>query len=278
MAASALAFAAMTACGHALHDYCDWRITTVARASIVLVFSVLIALRHRVRLVVFAPPTLWMRSLVGSGAMLLTFYAMDRLPVGTLLTLTNTFPIWVTLLAWPVLGDRPAPAFIIAVISGVAGVALIEGPESATIRPATIAALLAAIGTAIVMIGLHRLRTLESLAIVVHFSGTATVVCLGFAVVTTQSWGIDLSPLRNPVTLLLLVGVGAFATLGQIGMTRAFAVGAPQNLSLVALSQVIFALGFDWLFWNRLLTLATFAGTFLILAPVAWLLARPPRP
>jgi drug/metabolite transporter (DMT)-like permease len=274
---SAFAFAAMTACGHALGERCDWRITAVARASLVFLFTLLIALRRGTRLVVWRPRTLWVRSIAGSVSMLLTFYAMARLPVGTLLTLTNTFPLWVTLLAWPVLGERPTPLFAIALVSSVAGVALIEGPESATIRPATISALLASLGTAVVMIGLHRLRTVNSLAIVVHFSAVASAACLGFAVITAHFGNpIDLGALRDASTLCLLAGVGMFATLGQICMTRAFAIGAPQALSLVFLSQVVFALGFDWLIWNRSLGLTMVAGTLLILAPVAWLLTRSP--
>jgi drug/metabolite transporter (DMT)-like permease len=57
-------------------------------------------------------------------------------------------------------------------------------------------------------------------------------------------------------------------------MTRAFGLGRPQNLSVVFLSQVVFALGFDWAIWGRNLTPMTLAGTILILAPVAWLLTK----
>jgi len=274
---SAFAFAAMTTCGHALGERCDWRITTVARAGLVFLFTLLIALRHGTRLVVWKPRTLWVRSIAGSISMLLTFFAMARLPVGTLLTLTNTFPLWVTLLAWPLLRQRPTAIFVLALLSSVAGVALIEGPESGVIRSATLAALLASFGTAVVMIGLHRLRDVAPLAIVVHFSAVATVVCLGFAVVTAILWGdIDLTTLSNPGTLTLLASVGIFATLGQISMTRAFALGSPQNLSIIFLSQVLFALGFDWAIWRRALEPSTLAGTVLIVAPVAWLLTRSP--
>jgi drug/metabolite transporter (DMT)-like permease len=139
------------------------------------------------------------------------------------------------------------------------------------------AALLASFGTAIVMLGLHKLRTIDPMAIVVHFSAVATVVCLGYAVVTSAFGAdIDLTSLIQPATLALLGGVGAFATVGQIAMTRAFAAGSPQSLSVVFLSQVVFALGFDWAIWRRPLEPAILAGTILILIPVAWLLTRRP--
>lgn len=274
MLASSLAFAAMTTCGHALASRCDWRITAVARAALALVIVFAVAKRAGVPLVFRGPRTLWVRSIVGSIGMLLTFYAMKELPVSTLLTLTNTFPIWVTLLAWPVFGERPTAGFGLALVSGVYGVYLIENPQGGPIRPATYAALGAAVLTAVVMLGLHRLRRVNSLAIVVHFSGVATVACLGYALATFAGQPIDLGALRRPDVVSLLLGVGALASVGQIAMTRAFRTGAPQRLAVVGLAQVVFAMGFEHLFWPAAIARESLAGTVLILAPVAWLLAR----
>src|SRR5262245_18539676 len=95
MLGSSLAFATMTTCGHALATRCDWRITVIARSALAFLFAFLVAKKSGVPLVFWRPRTLWMRSVVGSVSMLLTFYAMKELPVSTLLTLTNTFPIWV---------------------------------------------------------------------------------------------------------------------------------------------------------------------------------------
>lgn len=274
MLASSLAFAAMTTCGHALAARCDWRITAVARAGLAFAIVFAVAKHAGVPLVFNRPRTLWVRSIFGSVGMLLTFYAMKELPVSTLLTLTNTFPIWVTLLAWPVLGERPTAALGLALVSGVYGVYLIENPQDGPIRPATYAALGAAVLTAVVMLGLHRLRRVNSLAIVVHFSGVATVMCLGYTAVTWPGRPIDLSVLARADVITLLLGVGVFASAGQITMTRAFRTGTPQRLAVVGLAQVVFAVGFEQLFWSAALTRDSLAGMALILAPVAWLLAR----
>lgn len=274
MLLSSLAFAAMTTCGHALASRCDWRITAVARGGLAFVITFAVALSTGVPLVFRRPRTLWVRSVVGSFGMLLTFYSMKELPVSTLLTLTNTFPIWVTLLAWPVLGERPTAAFGLALLSGVCGVYLIENPQDGPIRPATFAALGAALLTAVVMLGLHRLRSVNSLAIVVHFSGVATMTCLGYAVGTIPDQHIDVNALYRPDVVALLFGVGAFASVGQITMTKAFRTGAPQRLAVVALAQVVFAMGLEQVFWPYVMPREAVVGTALILAPVAWLLAR----
>src|SRR5258706_10740531 len=51
MLASSLLFAGMSACSHAAGERCDWRLTAIARAGLVLVFSFVIAKAARSRLV-----------------------------------------------------------------------------------------------------------------------------------------------------------------------------------------------------------------------------------
>jgi drug/metabolite transporter (DMT)-like permease len=288
MLMSAAAFATMSACSHGLSQRCDWRFIAVARGGIAFGLTAWLAHLGGVRVVFRWPATLWMRSLVGSFSMLFTFYALSKLPVATAVTMFNTFPIWVTLLAWPVLGERPTAAFALALASGIAGVVLVEHGKAvaegaagssiiASVRPAIAAALLAAVCTAVVMLGLHRLRYIHSLAIVVHFSAVATIVCTAFAAVTPllfPDWPLDWSALADPVTLSLLAAVGGLATVGQITMTRAFGLGRPQGLAVVGLTQVVFALGFDLAIWSYHPDVMEMAGLVLILAPVAWLVGR----
>jgi drug/metabolite transporter (DMT)-like permease len=280
MLGSALAFATMSACSHALADRCDWRVVAVARSGIAFLLTTAIAIRGGVHLVFHWPRTLWMRSIVGSLSMLFTFYALASINLATATTLFNTMPLWVTLLAWPVLGERPTAAVGLALLSAIIGIVLIEQPHAGDVRPASLAALFAAFCSAVVMLGLHRLRTLNSLTIVVHFSAVATLTCLTFLVVTAASGRpLDVARIAEVPTLALLAGVGGFATLGQIAMTKAYSVGAPQKLSIVGLAQVVFALAFDLAIWHRSPDGSSLAGIALVLAPVAWLVGRrPPRP
>jgi drug/metabolite transporter (DMT)-like permease len=210
--------------------------------------------------------------------MLFTFYALSRLHLATATTLFSTMPLWVTLLAWPVLGERPTGAIGVALLCAIGGVALIEQPHAGDIRTASLAALFAAFCSAVVMLGLHRLRAINSLAIVVHFSAIATLACVGYTVSTAASLPLDLARLADRTTIALLVGVGGFATVGQIAMTRAYSIGAPQKLAIVGLTQVVFALAFDLGVWHHAPDAWTLAGIGLVIAPVAWLVTHRPRP
>jgi len=279
MLASSFSFAAMTACAHGAGEVSgEWRFGAVTRAALVLILALAVARLQGVRLIWLGTRTLWVRSITGSISLLLTFYALTHLKISTAITLTNTFPLWVALLAWPVLTQRPTLGVAAALVCGILGVALIERPDRGDFRWASLAALTAAVCTAIVMIGLNRLRNFDPLAIVVHFSAVATIVSLGFmASSVAHGSDIDLGKLAHGPTLALLAGVAICATTGQILMTRAFQIAPPQKLAVIGLAQVVFALGFDMLIWPAGIDAMTFAGIALVVAPVAWLLVTSRR-
>ena len=63
--------------------------SALVRALVMFASTATWARAAGVRLVVFDPPTLWVRSLAGSFSLVCTFYAMTRLPVAEVLTLTR---------------------------------------------------------------------------------------------------------------------------------------------------------------------------------------------
>jgi drug/metabolite transporter (DMT)-like permease len=274
MLSSALAFASMGAFSHMAGERCDWQLVAVVRSSLAFVLTLGLSLQAGVRLVLLRPAILWMRSVVGSLGILFSFYALTHLPVSTSLTLSNTVPVWVTLLAWPVLGHRPTAAVWLAVACGVAGIVLIQRPEAGGDRLAASLALANAVSTSVSMLGLNRLGGVDARAVVTHFSGVATVITLGFLLLSGGR--VDYSALADAKTLALLAGVGVAATIGQLTMTRAFALGSPSRVSVVGLMQIVFALAFDLLFWRRAFGPLVVLGIGLVVAPSAWLMLRSP--
>ncbi len=258
---------------HLLRDQCDWRIVALARSSLAFVLAFGLARLTGANLVFWRPSALWLRGCASSASLLCTFFALGQLPTSEVLTLTNTFPIWVAFLSWPLLGVPPSLSVWLAAGFGVAGVALIQSPHFEVNANASLAvalSLTAALTSAIAMLGLHRLKGLHPWAIVTHYSGVATVFVLG-------SWLVgdfpDLSAAGDGTTLLLLGGVGATATLGQLCVTQAFTYGDPARVSVVGLMQIVFALGLDLLIDAPSVQPIMLAGIALVLAPTAWMLA-----
>src|SRR5947209_15219468 len=274
MLASALSFAVMGAFSHLAGERCDWQIVALSRASLAFVFSAGLALSTGARLVLLRPAVLWMRSVAGSFGVLFAFYALTHLPISMALTLSNTVPVWVTLLAWPVLGQRPGGRVWAAIAVGLAGIVLIQKPEAAGEHLAALLALGNAFTTSVSMIGLNRLGGVDARAVVTHFSGVATVFTILF--ILLAGGRVDFQTLRDTTTVAFLVGVGLAGTLGQLTMTKAFALGTPSRVSVVGLTQIVFALLFDLLLWRRAFDAAVMLGIALVVAPSAWLMLHNP--
>ncbi len=267
---ASLAFAVMAALSHLAGESCDWQLIVVARAVVAFFFAAVIAKASGVKLVWRGSATLWVRSIAGSTGMLCNFYALAHLPVSDTLTLMNTSPIWVTLFLWLVFGQRPTAGIICAVLTSVAGIVLIQQPHFQHGKFACLMALCGAFCTSIAMLGLNRLKAVDPRAIVVHFSGVASIATMLFLLLTNRK---DYSAqLSNLSVLFLLVLVGAAGVAGQIGMTRAFAKGHASRISVIALSQILFGLGFDVLFWNHSVNLISLLGMVLVIVPTAWLI------
>lgn len=265
-------FAVMGTMAHALAANCDWQLIALARAGLALVFAALLARAAKAQLVFWRPPILWLRSIAGSFSMVCTFFAFTRLPVSDVLTITNMFPIWVALLSGPFLDEPPSPDIWLSIASGVVGVVLIQQPHIAAGNLAALVALVSSFSTALAMMGLHKLQDIDARAIVVHFSFVSTLFSL--AALLTFDHG-PLPPAHvNGAILVVLLGVGASATLGQICLTKAFAAGTPAKVSVVGLTQIVFGMAFDALLWQHSFGWMKLVGIVLVVAPTSWLLLR----
>lgn len=270
---ASFAFALMAAISHWAGAWCDWQLVVFARAFVAFLFAVAIAKASGVKLVWRGSATLWMRSVAGSTGMLCNFYALAHLPVSDTLTLMNTSPVWVTLWLWLVFGERPTASMSVAVLASVVGIALIQQPHFEGGKFACLMALCGAFCTSIAMLGLNRLKHLDPRAIVAHFSAVASLFTLAFMFATHAAPTVSHSS-----SWLLLILVGAAGVAGQIGMTRAFAKGHASHISVIALTQILFGLVFDVVFWQRTINAVSWLGMLLVIVPAGWLiLSRTPQ-
>ncbi len=273
MLCGSFCFAWMVVFTHQIGNACDWQVIAFMRSFLAFLFAALLAVGGGAKFVVIRPRVLWLRSLAGSGSMICTFYALTHMQPADVVTLTNMFPIWIALLSWPLAQEAPSGSVWLSIGSGLAGVVLIQQPHLAEGNFAAVAAVAASVFTAFAMMGLNRLRGLDSRAIVVHFSAVAALTCLAsyfvFGHTTVSPFAVE------PSTLWLLLGVGVSATLGQLCLTKAFASSnAPAKVSVINLSQIVFVMVIESLIGSYSLEWYSMVGTLLIVAPTAWLLLR----
>lgn len=272
MLLGSLCFAVMSTLAHAAGRTCDWQVIAIARTGLALAFASGLVFGAKRQFVFLRPRTLWMRSVAGSVSLVCGFYAVTHMPVSDSLTLSNMYPLWVAVLSWPLMGVIPRWDVWGAVGCGLLGVALIQQPHLSSGSYVWLTAVLASFTSAVALIGLHKLQHIDARAIVAHFSAVSLFFCLLALFVFPHS--TTLVSHFDTITLLLLLGVGATATGGQLLLTKSFAEGDPAKVSVVGLSQVGFAMLFDFAWWGRTFTGVTLAGMALVILPTAWIMIR----
>ena len=269
MVIGGFSFASMGALTFALGKECDWMLIALFRMLLSFVLASYLAARATIMPFVFNRPLLWLRSLTGSAAMLCTFYALTHLPISDVAVITETRPILVTLIAGYTIGERSSGRLWVILTLSMLGVILLEQPYFSSRNFAVFFAFLAAFAGAVVMICLRLLRDIDPRVIVTHFSGTATLIA--FLSLLLFKNDVDLSVLRNFKILIMLVGVGVLGTMGQLGMTKAFALDKAPRIAAAGYIKVGFAASYDLIFWQHSFKPSTLVGIALILISTTWL-------
>jgi drug/metabolite transporter (DMT)-like permease len=107
------------------------------------------------------------RNLIHYGAQLGWFYALTLIPLGQVVSIEFTMPIWTAILAASFLGERITVWKIAAIVLGVVGVIIIVRPATGEINPGQLIALGAAVGFGVSVTMMKSLtRTEKTLAII----------------------------------------------------------------------------------------------------------------
>lgn len=265
-----LAFAAMGAFAHKAGEYCAWQFVTVARTIVAFILAALITKAAGLHLVFRGTRPLWIRSAIGSVGMLFNFYAITHLPIADAITIHNTAPIWVALLAWLVLGQKQTQATWIAVLAGVLGIILVEQPHFHSGLLAALSAVGSALCTSVVMLSMNRLQDYDPRVVVTHFSGVSAVTAIVFLMLNPGQ--ALMAPPQTGMAFFLLGMTGVAGVIGQLGLTIAFIRGQAARVAVVGLSQILFAFILDLVIWRRAVNAISVLGMLLVIAPTAWLI------
>ncbi|MDP2004902.1 MAG: DMT family transporter [Rubrivivax sp.] len=209
---------------------------------------------------------LW-RSVSGTTALCLWFYAIAVLPLATAMTLNYTAPVWIALfLMGGAMLVRPGSdgvdgRVVTAVMAGFAGVLLVLRP---TLQQEQLwGGLLGLVSGLLSAVAYLQVSALgragePSERVVFYFSLTGVLAGVGLALSTGGLHG------HTARGLLLLLATGLLATVAQWLMTRAYATGATMGIAALQYLGIAYAFAFGvWLFDDPV-TLQALAGMVLI--------------
>ena len=176
-------------------------------------------------------PRYLLRSAIGIGSMLASFWAIGHLPLSQAIALSYSTPLFVTIAAVIWLGEQVRQRRWTAVILGFIGVLIIVRPGSTEFTSGSLVALLAAVLSATVAIQIKQLSRLDPADTIVFYTYVFWVPMSLLPALFAWQW-------PHGITWLWLACTGAFGTGGQLLWTRALKLGDVSALTPISFMQL----------------------------------------
>lgn len=201
------------------------------------------------------PGHVW-RATLGYTSFMAFAYALERLLLADAIALSYTAPLWSTLLAAVILREAVSRGRILALVAGLLGVVLIARPAG-QFEPASLVAVAGAACTSLAMLAVKQLsRTEPPERIAFYFMAIGSVLS---AVPAAFAWR---TPAVSAVPWFVVIGV--LSWLGQICLSRGYAIGQFSRMALVDLLRLPFSLLLGLAVFGEVPDLLAAAGMALI--------------
>ena len=265
MLLSALGFALMAVCVKAVSTY-DIPVLEIvaARAIVSLVISYLDVKRKRISLWGTHKPLLIARGVVGALALMCVYFSVTTLPLAEATILQYLHPVFTALLALFFLKERVQYSTMICIVLSILGLTVMVKPDLISGYSvelpwlSVVAALIGALGSAVAYVIVRRLSQSEDSSVIIFYFPLIALPVSAFLL------GSDfVMPGAEALVLLILVGV--FTQVGQVGLTKAMQYEKASKATAYSYVQVIFSLVLGWIFFAEIPTLWTLIGGGLIM-------------
>lgn len=208
------------------------------------------------------------RHTIHYGAQFGWFFALTLIPIGQVVAIEFTMPVWTTILAVAFLGERVTALRVAAVALGIVGVAMIVRPGLDRVDPGQLIALAAALGFAVAFVLVKSLTATERpVAIIFWMLVVQSVIGLVPALLT---WRMPDAAAWPWVIVVAVCGTYSHFCMAQALRHAAATVIVPMDFLRVPLSAAA-----GWLVYAERLDRVAVLGAALILGANLINLRRP---
>ncbi|MGB1534866.1 MAG: DMT family transporter [Flavobacteriaceae bacterium] len=203
------------------------------------------------------------RGIVGVTSMILFFWGVHYISVGSAVTLRYIAPLFAGLLAVIYLKEAIKPLQWLFFISAFFGVYLIKNYDASGSNFGVFLVLLAAFFSAVVYILISKIGNKDHPVVVVHY--IMLIATLVGGVGSLFFW-------RSPslYELILLLSLGIFGFFGQLYMTKAFQNAEAHMVAPFKYVEVIFTMLFGVFILHENYELLHIVGTFLVIVSLVF--------
>jgi drug/metabolite transporter (DMT)-like permease len=192
------------------------------------------------------------------------------IPIGQVVAIEFTMPIWTALLAAAFLGERITLFKLLAIVLGLVGVVVIVRPDTGAINPGQLIALAAAVGFGISIVLVKSLtRTEPTVSIIFWMLAVQSVAGL---IPSLLLWSWPTATAWGWIVLVALCGTFSHFCMARALLYADATIVIPMDFLRVPLTATV-----GWLVYSERLDVFTVLGAALILAGNL-LNLRPPRP
>lgn len=231
-----------------------------------------LAMGGRQALVTRAPWLQIGRGFVAIAAPLAYITGLAVLPLAANAAISFASPLFITLLAVLVLGERPGWRQWMATWVGFAGVLSVIQPGTDIFTWGAFLPLIAALAYALIMLSARTLANKGDSIWVTMLYATAVPLVIS-AVLLPWVWVTPALKLWPALIGVGLVGGGAITLI-----TQAFRVGSASVVAPFDYSGLLWAALIGWLFWDEIPTIAAFIGMLVIILSGVYLALRQGAP
>ncbi|HSM12202.1 MAG TPA: DMT family transporter [Lysobacter sp.] len=212
-------------------------------------------------------PKYLVRCVIGIMSMLASFWAISQLPLAEAVSLAYSTPIFVTIAAVLLLGEVVRGRRWAAVALGFIGVLIIVRPGAETFQMGSLAAVFAAVMSAIVAIQIKQLSRTEPADAIVIYTTLLWVPMSLLPAVFVWDW-------PQGITWLWVIAAGVLGTGGHMLWTRALKLGDVSALTPISFAQLPVVVLAGWILFGETLDRWTFVGAAIILGSNAYIAHR----
>jgi len=206
------------------------------------------------------------------------FYAITHLELATAISLSFTRPLFMIILAAVFLHEFVRWRRGLATAVGFVGVLIMMQPGASSIEPAVLTGLLGALAVGGALITVKLIAPYDAPVTIMLTFSIATVV-----MATIPAAFVWQTPTNDE--LLLFMGLGIVASLGQYCFIQAFTVGEATVMSPIDYVQIILGSTAGFLIFNERPGIETFIGAAVIVISTLYIVMRgarvqatPPQP
>ncbi len=195
------------------------------------------------------------------------FYAFSVLPLAQVYAFIFAAPLLITVLSIPILGEKVGKHRWVAVVLGLTGVLIVLRPGAEAFTLGHLAGLTAACGSALASVIARKIGGEERTAVMMLYPMMATV--LAMAVILPFVY------VPMPIEHLgALAVVALFGFVGATCMIFAYRAGDAAIVAPMQYSQIIWAAGYGYIFFDELPDTATWIGAGVIIGAGLYVVLR----